>query len=352
MIKDLPTPEQIRAKLEEYVIGQEDAKKVISVAVYNHYKRINYASSGTGDVEIKKSNIIMVGPTGSGKTYICTTLARSLGVPIALCDATLLIGANNFGLEIEKMLIKLYHEAKDDIKSAQQGIIFIDEIDKLVTGVNRLKGESVQQALLKVLEGTINNITVDGKVIPFDTNNVLFIAGGAFVALASIIQIRLADTKAGLLTETELVKDALPEDFSKFGLIPEFCGRMPVVVALTALGKEELIQTLMTPKNAIGVQFIKMFALDGIELVYRDDALIRIAEKAIALKTGARGLRTVIEKSMRDIMYQVPSHKNINRITITPEVVDGTGEAVYEYIESKGEIERQPLKVKTPRGRE
>ena len=352
MIKELPTPEEIRAKLDEYVIGQDDAKKVLGVAVYNHYKRINYIAQAGGDVEIKKSNIMMVGPTGSGKTYITTNLARTLGVPIALCDATLLIGAQNFGKEIENMLVKLYHEAKDDLALAQTGIIFIDEIDKLVTGINRVKGESVQQALLKVIEGTINNVNIDGRLVPFDTNNVLFIAGGAFVALSSIIQIRLADTKAGLLSETELVKDAQPEDFAKFGLIPEFCGRMPVVVSLAALGKQELIDALMKPKNAIGTQYIKMFALDGIELVFTDDALDQIGEQAIGLKTGARGLRTIMEKSMRDIMYKVPSQKNINKITITKAVVEGKGEAIYEFVESVGEAELAPLTPKNPRGRE
>jgi len=350
--KQLLTPQEIRAKLDEYVIGQDDAKKVLSVAVYNHYKRINFSEASAGNVEIKKSNVMMVGPTGSGKTYLATTLAKTLGVPIAMGDATILVGSANFGQEIEKLLLKLISESANDIAVAQKGIIFIDEIDKLVTGINRLKGESIQQALLKIIEGTILDLNINGKITPFNTNNILFLVGGAFVALATLIQIRLADTKAGLYTESDLIKDAQPEDFAKFGIIPEFCGRVPVVVSLSALGKQELIDTLTKPKNAIGQQYKQMFALDRIELVYRADALERIAEKAMELKTGARGLRTIMEKCMRDIMYKVPSQKNINKITITFDVVEGRGDAIYEYIESSNEIEIKPLQLKQPRRRE
>lgn len=341
------TPAQIRAHLDEYVIGQDDAKKVLGVAVYNHYKRVSYA--GAGDIDIKKSNIMMAGPTGSGKTYLATTLSKILNVPIAMADATILVNAANINKEIEAILVKLYKVANCDLDAAQSGIVFIDEIDKLVTGVNRLRGETIQQALLKVLEGTVMPITVDGRIINFDTNNVLFFVGGAFVALASIVQIRLADTKAGLLTETELVKMAGPEDFSKFGLIPEFCGRIPVVVSLNALTKEELVTTLTKPKNAIAQQFVKMFELDGIELVFENDALERVAEKAIELKTGARALRTILEKCMREIMFIVPDKKNINKIIITRSVIDGSGDATYEYIEASRETEITPLVPKTPR---
>jgi ATP-dependent Clp protease ATP-binding subunit ClpX len=347
----LLTPQEIRAHLDEYVIGQDDAKKVLSVAVYNHYKRIRFAQA-EGGVEIKKSNILMCGPTGSGKTYLATTLAKTLGVPIAMADATILVNAQSPGKEIDAIIIKLIQAADFNIQKAQQGIVFIDEIDKLVTGINRLKGESIQQALLKVIEGTVNNIDINGKIIPFDTNNVLFIVGGAFVALSTIIQIRLSDTKAGLLTESELIKDAQPEDFAKFGLIPEFCGRLPVIVALNALGREELIDAVLKPKNNISSQYVKMFAMDNIELVFQQSALERVAEMAISLKTGARGLRTILEKAMREIMYTVPNKKNINKITITPEVIEGKGEAIYEYIESVGETEIAPCPAKEPRRRE
>jgi len=347
----LLTPQEIREKLDEYVIGQDDAKKVLSVAVYNHYKRIRFAET-EGSMEIKKSNILMVGPTGSGKTYLATTLAKTLGVPIAMADATILVNSANPGKEIDNILLKLIAASNYDIKVAQTGIVFIDEVDKLVTGINRLKGESIQQALLKVIEGTVNNVDVNGKVLPFDTTNVLFIVGGAFVALSTIIQIRLSDTKAGLLSESELIKDAQPEDFAKFGLIPEFCGRLPVIVALNALGREELIDAILKPKNNISSQYVKMFSMDGIELVFQKAALERVAELAISLKTGARGLRTIMEKAMREIMYLVPTKKNINKITITPEVIDGKGEAIFEYVESIGEKEIPPAPKKNPRGRE
>jgi len=337
-MKKLPTPQEIREHLDQYVIGQEDAKRVLAVAVYNHYKRIGAIKSG---VEIKKSNILMTGPTGSGKTHIVTTLSKMLGVPIFIADATAIVNNPSIALEIDKMLDGLIKAADGNIESAKYGIIFIDEIDKLVTGINRVRGETIQQAMLKVLEGTIHP--------KIDTNNILFIVGGAFVNLAPIIQIRLGDVSAGLLSETELVKMAMPEDLNKFGLIPEFVGRLPVIVSLQALCRESLIDILTKPKNAIITQYKKMFELDGIEIVFEQPALEKIAEAAIALKTGARSLRTIVEERMRDIMYDLPSKSNVVKITITGGVIDKVESPIIEYVQAGETEELSPIQPKASR---
>jgi ATP-dependent Clp protease ATP-binding subunit ClpX len=343
--KPLPTPADIATHLNEYVVGQEDAKRVLSVAVYNHYKRIKYASQMDG-LEVKKSNILMIGPTGSGKTYLASTLAKFIGVPFSIADATVLITSVDLNRAIENILLDLIKAADFDMERAKSGIIFIDEIDKLVTGQNRLKGEGIQQALLKIIEGTVSTVHIQNKQYTFDTKDILFVVGGAFVSLASILQMRLADTRAGLLTETELVKKAETEDLSKFGLIPEFVGRLPIIVALAGLSREELRTILTEPKNAITHQFIKMFSFDGIELEFRTEALEKIADMAFKLRTGARSLRTIIEKCMRDIMYMVPSEKGVCKVVITPEVLDDSKNAIIERITVRTEDELVPLEPK------
>jgi ATP-dependent Clp protease ATP-binding subunit ClpX len=347
-MEKLPTPLEIREHVDQYAGGQDDAEKVLSVAVYNHYKRVGY-SAQEGGIEIKKSNIMMIGPTGSGKTYLAQTLAKFLGVPFTIADMTVVVTSNNIQQAIEGMVVELIKAAEYDIEKAQTGILFMDEIDKLVTGQNRVKGEGIQQALLKVVEGSVMNLNLGGKVVPFNTNNVLFMAGGAFVALAAIIRMRLADTRMGLLTETELVRKAETDDLSKFGFIPEFVGRMPVIVSLAALSLQELRTILTEPKNAIAKQYIKMFSLDGIELVFEEAALNEVAQTALKQKTGARGLRTILEKSMRDVMYTVPSEKNVIKVTITPEVVLGTGAAIVEYVNARSDEELVPLPPKPAR---
>jgi len=334
----LPTPTEIRAHLDEYVIGQVDAKKVLAVAVYNHYKRIGAADAG---IDIKKSNIMMIGPTGSGKTHIVTTLSKMLGVPIFMADSTSIVNSPSVALEIDKMLDGLIKEAGGDKKKAETGIIFMDEIDKLVTGINKVRGETIQQALLKTIEGTPNP--------KLDTTNVLFIVGGAFVNLAGIVMARLGDSSAGLLSETELAKQAVPDDLKKFGFIPEFVGRLPVLVHLELLCVDALVEILTKPKNAIIKQYQKMFELDGIELVFEQEALEEIAKAAIELKTGARSLRTIVEERMRDLMYEIPDSTNITKITITGDVIKKVGKPFVEYIEANEEIEITPLKPKTPR---
>jgi len=344
----LPIPAEICEHLNQYVVGQEDAKRVLSVAVYNHYKRIKFAGE-IGDLEIKKSNIMMIGPTGSGKTYIVQTLSKMLGVPLAMADATVIVTATDIGVEINNVLLNLIRQAGGDIKKAETGIVFIDEIDKLVTGLNQAKGEGIQQALLKVIEGTKQALVLDGQRVELDTNNILFIVGGAFVNLASLVQIRLSDTKAGLMTEGELVKQATTEDLSKFGLIPEFVGRIPVIVLLQALDKQALVEALVRPKNSLMSQYIKMFSLDGIELVFEQACLDAVAEKAIELRTGARGLRTVLENSMRDLMYTIPNEKNLEKVTITAEVIKSGAKPIMEYTQSVNAEELSPLPQKTPR---
>ena len=352
---NLMTPKEMKEFLDDYVIGQDEAKKVLSVAVYNHYKRI--LSAQKTDVELQKSNILMLGPTGSGKTYLAQNLARMLNVPFAIADATTLTEAGYVGEDVENILLKLIQASDYDIERAQHGIIYIDEIDKITrksenASITRdVSGEGVQQALLKIIEGTVASVPPHGgrkhpqqEVIQIDTSDILFICGGAFEGLEKIIETRM-DTKTigfngslGLKHEKnvgEILKEVMPQDFIKFGLIPEFIGRVPVVVSLDALDEEAMVRILKEPKNSLVKQYQALMEMDGVELEFEEEALREVAKIAMERKTGARGLRSVIEKTMTDVMYESPSDQTIQKCVITKDAVTGKESPVVTHGESK-----------------